>query len=103
MSKTSKGLGHLLAKNQSNPRNMKSTSEKKGVGRPKSKEDQVNFTIRTASSTKSLLMKIQKVKQLTVPGTTSQGDVITEALELLAKKMKMSEKEKDYAKFLKDL
>lgn len=104
MTAKSKGLGHLLTQNQSTQKNKRNTTvEKKGPGRPRSKEEQVSFTVRSEASTKTLLMKIQKVKQLTVPGKTSQGDVIKEALELLAKKMKIDEKEKEFAKFLKDL
>lgn len=104
MAKQTKRLGHLLTQNQSTQKDTaNSASGKKGPGRPKSKEQQISFTIRSEASTKSLLMKIQKVKQLTVPGSTSQGDVIKEALELLAKKMKMTEMEKKYAKFLEKL
>ncbi|AWX44801.1 hypothetical protein HME9304_01806 [Flagellimonas maritima] len=102
------GLNDLLAKNQGDNKqkgngadNGKST---KGPGRPvEKKEPQVTFTVRGPQSTKTLLLKIQKIKELTEPNKVSQADVIREALELLSKKIKLLEKEKQYAKFLENI
>ncbi|MEM1001252.1 MAG: hypothetical protein AAGH46_01225 [Bacteroidota bacterium] len=103
MTDNGKGLGHLLTQNKTEKQKARKQQGKKGPGRPREKVDQVNFTIRAETSTKTLLKKLVKVKELTVPGTTSQGDVVKEALELLAKKMEMPEMEKKYAKFLENL
>ena len=103
-------LKDLLSDNQkgNQKKKQKPTSKSRStgqVGRPIEKDEpQLNLTIRTGVSTKELLLRIQKIKNLAASDNKpSQGDLVREGLELLAKKMKLDEKEKDYAKFLDEL
>ncbi|WP_421805741.1 hypothetical protein [Flagellimonas sp.] len=102
------GLNDLLPQNQKG-KNKKSTSssdgtKRKGPGRPKEKEDpQINFTVYSSESTKELLLRIQDIMSKTENRKVSQGDLVREGLELLAKEMNLEERERKYAKFLKDM
>ncbi|MDC6367231.1 MULTISPECIES: hypothetical protein [Flavobacteriaceae] len=95
------GLNDLLPENRGNKPN-KPQREKGKPGRKPKKEPQHTFSVRDDVSTKVLLEKIQKIKELTTPGvkSISQGSIIREALELLAKEMDFPKKEKKYAEFL---
>jgi len=84
--------------NNNNPKKVAKINDKK-------KETQHTFSIRHDVSTKVLLDRLQKVKTLTTPTkkTITRGTIIREALELLAKNMDYSKKEKKYFEFLEHI
>jgi len=71
----------------------------------KTKSTQHAFTVRHDVATKVLLEKIKRIKELTEPKekSSSQGSIVGEALQLLAKKMNLEKLEKQYSKFLKHI
>jgi glutamate synthase domain-containing protein 2 len=77
------------------------TSMKNKSVKTNSKEVQHSFTIRHDVSTKVLLDRIQRLKDLTtLAAKLSQGAIVREALELLAKEMEYGKLERKYADFL---
>ena len=96
-------LDDLLPQNRGKKTSNKRTKNesKRGPGRPGKDKPQMNITIRHDVSTKVLLEKIQKVRELTEPQNVSQGDIVREALNLLAEQMEMTKKEKKYPQFMK--
>lgn len=97
----------LPENNQGGKKPSKKTNPTKEVkakpGRPGKPETQYTFSIRHDLSTKVLLDKIQKIQELTNPavGRISHGDVVRQALELLAKEMNMPKQEKTFTQFMK--
>lgn len=92
-------LDDLLAKNKGK-RGVKAPQKEKSV-KTNSKEVQHSFTVRHDVSTKVLLDRIQRLKDLTTPAAKlSQGAIVREALELLAKEMGYDKLEKKYTDFL---
>ncbi|MEM7552310.1 MAG: hypothetical protein AAF363_21675 [Bacteroidota bacterium] len=74
-----------------------------GVGEapPKEKPKKVNFTISHDAGTKELLDDLQWLKQYVVDRQpVSQGDIVREALEELAKKWNYAKLKKEYAEDL---
>lgn len=101
-------LQDLLPQNQKGDNKKNKTSKgrsQSGPGRRIEKEEpQMVLTVRTAESTKELLLRIQNIKKIIDKDKgPSQGDLVREGLELLAKKIQLEEKEKEYAKFLKEI
>ncbi len=65
------------------------------------KRKRVAFTVRDWPETKELLDDLQWLKQFVVDKkSVSQGDVVREALDLLAKKMKYDKLKEEYAEEL---
>lgn len=65
------------------------------------KPKRVPFTVRDVASTKQLLDDLQWLKQIVVDKRPiSQGDVVREALQLLAKKMNYDKLKEEYAEDL---
>ncbi|TXN37733.1 hypothetical protein FVB32_05440 [Flagellimonas hymeniacidonis] len=95
------GIENLLPPNNSSSQNPK----KRGPKTTTPKEKQHTFTVRHGVSTKVLLDRIQKIKELTTPGADniSKGGIIREALELLAKDMDYAKLEKKYAEFVQHI
>jgi len=96
-------LDDLLPQNRGKKNSTKATTDKSNrrPGRPGKDKPQMNITIRHDVSTKVLLEKIQKVRELTEPQKVSQGDIVREALNLLAEQMDLPKKEKKYAQFMR--
>ena len=91
------GLNNLSTENKSGT--IKSKKEKSVKANPK--EVQHSFMVRHDVYTKVLLDRIQRLKDLTTPAAKlSQGAIVREALELLAKEMEYDKLEKKYADFL---
>lgn len=91
-------LKDIIASND----NGSETPKKRGPKTTITKETQHTFTVRDGVSTKVLLDRIQKIKELTTPGAgnISKGGIIREALELLSKEMGYKNLEKKYSEFL---
>lgn len=84
---------------------VKQKGEERKKKQPKKATDkavQHSFTVRHDVSTKVLLDKIQRIKELTTPNAKniSQGSIICEALELLAVEMDFKKLQKKHAEFL---
>lgn len=91
------GLNDLLPQQQGQNKAASKKNTKKT-----NKERQHSFTVRHDVSTKVLLDRIQKLKELTTPGVKgiSQGSIVREALELLAKDMDYDKLAKKYSEFV---
>lgn len=92
------GLEDLLP--QQNGQNKKRPQKKNKI--KSVRESQHSFTVRHDVSTKVLLDRILKLKELTTPGAhnITRGSVVREALELLANEMDYVKLEKKYADFI---
>ena len=95
-------LNDLLTQNKGNKKNQKNSE--KSV-KASSKEVQHSFTLRHDISTKVLLDRIKKLKELTTPTSKSlsQGSIVREALELLAKDMDYDKLAKKYSEFIEHI
>lgn len=94
------GLNDILAGSENNK---KPNNQSKNTTKIETKKSvQHAFTIRHDVSTKVLLDRIQRVKELTTPNarSISQGSIIREALNLLAKDIDFNKLEKKYSEFL---
>jgi hypothetical protein len=96
-------LDDLLPQNRGNNKQKKSSSkdDSKSPGRPGKEIPQLTFSVRHDVSTKILLDKIQKIMELTEPQKVSQGDIVRQALNLLAEELELPKKEKKYTQFMK--
>lgn len=83
------GLNDLLAGNE----NRSSKPTKKVVKVETQKEEQYAFTLRHKKSTKVLLDRVYEVKK-EFSDNPSRADIVREALDLLAKKIKLEQLEK---------
>lgn len=74
------------------------------IDRADKKLKKVSFTVRHEADTKRLLDELQWLKQFVITKKpVSQADIIREALELLAKKMKYNTLKEKYAEELADV